>query len=357
MTDPATPRDLTRNTLGVLFLVLLAFASLWILRPFLLPTVWAATVVISTWPLLLAVQARLWGKRWLAVSVMVAMLLLVFLIPASAAVAVVLANTDSIAAVGTHLREMELPQPPEWVSDLPMIGESIAAGWARLASAGPQGLGSQVAPYAAQLGGWLLEQLGRFGMLLVDFFLTALLAGILYARGEVAGAAVRRFAGRLAGPRGEEATDLAGRAIRSVALGVVLTALLQALVGGIGLAIAGVPVVGLLTGLMFLFAVAQIGAGPVMAIATIGLFIDGQTGSGVLLAVWTVVVASMDNVVRPLLIRRGAHLPLLLIFAGVLGGLVAFGVIGIFVGPVLLAVTYTLLGAWVGGTEAVAVRT
>jgi predicted PurR-regulated permease PerM len=348
MSEPNREPDLTRTTVGVLFLVALAVASVWVMRPFLLPLIWATTIVIATWPLLETVQRRLWGRRPLAAAVMVLLLIAVFLVPASGAIAVVLANADAIGAQIEWLRTLTLPEPPAWIAELPMFGESLAASWSRLAADGPTGLGQQLAPYARDFAEWLLSQLGRFGMLLVDFLLTTVLAAILYARGEIAGGAVRRFAGRLAGPRGEAATDLAGRAIRGVALGVVITALIQAVVGGLGLLVTGIPMVGLLTAAMFLLSIAQLGAAPVMALASVGLFLDGSVGAGIVLAVWTVVVGGMDNVIRPLLIRRGVELPLLLIFAGVVGGLIAFGVIGIFVGPVLLAVSYTLLRSWVG---------
>jgi predicted PurR-regulated permease PerM len=351
MSETPFARDLTRTTLGVL----LAGASLWVMRPFLLPLVWAATIVIATWPVLTSLQRRLWGRRWLAASIMVALLLLVFLVPASLAIAAVIANADRIRSLVTELGSMELPLPPAWVADLPLVGTQIKEQWTRLASSGPEGLGAQVAPYARDIVQLVLHELERFGLLLLDFFLAAVLAAILYLRGEIAAAGVRRFAGRLAGAHGEEVVELAGRAFQSVALGVVVTALLQSIAGGIGLLVAGVPGVGLLTGVMFLLSIAQIGAVPVMAIATVWLFLDGATGTGILLAAWTIAVGAMDNVIRPLLIRRGVQLPLLLIFAGVIGGLIAFGVI--FVGPVLLAVTYTLLGAWVRGGEAPAAGT
>jgi predicted PurR-regulated permease PerM len=132
-----------------------------------------------------------------------------------------------------------------------------------------------------------------------------------------------------------------------VALGVVVTALVQAVLGGVGLAIAGVPYAVVFTAVMFFLAVAQIGAAPVLAVAVVWLYWTGATGWGTFLLVWTIVVASMDNVLRPILIKRGADLPLLLVFAGVIGGLISFGLLGIFVGPVVLAVSYTLLVAWV----------
>jgi predicted PurR-regulated permease PerM len=174
-----------------------------------------------------------------------------------------------------------------------------------------------------------------------------LISAILYTTGDDAARWVLRFGRRLAGDRGESVVRLAAQAIRGVALGVVLTALIQALLGGIGLAIAGVPFVAVLTAVMFMLAVAQIGAVPVLVCALVWLWWQGETAWFVVLLVWTLIVGSLDNVLRPILIKKGADLPLLLIFAGVIGGLFAFGLLGLFVGPVILAVAYTLLDAWV----------
>jgi predicted PurR-regulated permease PerM len=140
---------------------------------------------------------------------------------------------------------------------------------------------------------------------------------------------------------------LAGQAVRGVALGVVVTALVQSILGGIGLAIAGVPFAAVLTAVMFMLAIAQIGAVPVLALAVVWTYWSVGTGWGTFLLIWTVVVGSMDNFLRPFLIKKGADLPLLLIFIGVVGGLIAFGIIGLFVGPVVLAVAHKLLTAWV----------
>jgi predicted PurR-regulated permease PerM len=188
---------------------------------------------------------------------------------------------------------------------------------------------------------------GGFGLVSVQFLLTIVISAIMYATGEDAARWVRRFGRRLAGDRGDNVVRLAGQAIRGVALGVVVTALVQSLLGGIGLAIAGVPFAAVLTAVMFMLALAQIGAVPVLVCALAWLWWKDATAWFVALLVWTLIVGSLDNVLRPILIKKGADLPLLLIFAGVIGGLFAFGLLGLFVGPVILAVTYMLLDAWV----------
>jgi predicted PurR-regulated permease PerM len=141
-------------------------------------------------------------------------------------------------------------------------------------------------------------------------------------------------------------------AIRGVALGVVVTAIAQTLVAGAGLALAGVPRAGILSAIILMLCIAQLGPLLVMLPATIWLFATGATGPGIILAIFTVLSVTMDNFLRPVLIRRGADLPLLLILVGVIGGLLAFGLLGLFLGPVVLAVTYTLLQNWIADADA-----
>ena len=218
--------------------------------------------------------------------------------------------------------------------------------WNELLSSGAAGLEAKVTPYARDLTTWLLTQAGVVGTLTLQFLLTVAIAGVMYGQGEATARKMRLFGRKLGGSRGEDAVVLSSQAIRGVALGVGVTAIVQAVVGGIGLAIAGVPFATLLTAVMFILCIVQLGPLFVLAPATIWVFWNGSTGWGVFLLVWTMTVGIMDNFLRPVLIRRGADLPLLLIFAGVIGGLLGFGLVGIFVGPVMLAVSYTLVDAW-----------
>ena len=173
-----------------------------------------------------------------------------------------------------------------------------------------------------------------------------MIAAILYSGGEAGGRIVLQAGKRLAGERGEKSVILAAQAIRGVALGVGVTALVQTVLGGLGLAVAGVPFASLLSAVMLMLCIAQVGPMPVLLPAAAWMYWQGETGGAVALLAWSLVVGSLDNFLRPALIRRGADLPLLLIFAGVIGGMLGFGLIGIFVGPVVLAVTYTLMLAW-----------
>jgi len=357
-TEPLSGRDLARVTFGVLFIGLLLGAALWVLRPFLGPAVWATMVVVATWPLMLRLQRAAGGRRWLAVSGMTLLLLLLFVVPLVLAIVTIVGNAERLldwARLAAAWRPPELA--PEWLRRLPGLGGLVDGLWAQLSALGLRDLLPRLGPYAGDVTRWFVGEVGNVGVLLLQFLLTVLIAAVLYAHGEPAAAEVRAFAQRLAGARGDAAVLLAGGAIRGVALGVGGTALVQALLGGLGLAVAGVPATALLTALMFMLCIAQIGPMPVLLGAAAWAYwgMGGPEGTGqggslpwaLALVVWALVVGTLDNVVRPLLIRLGADLPLLLIFAGVIGGLFAFGLVGIFVGPVVLAVGYTLLQAWV----------
>jgi len=340
-------RELTGTLLGVLFLSALIAASFWILRPFLVATIWATMIVVATWPLMLWLQARLWKRRALAVAAMTMVLLLVFVVPLTLAISTIVQNADEIVAALKSLAGFRVPTPPGWIANLPVVGAKMVLAWEQAAASGVEGLLARLMPYAGNVTKWFIGEAGNVGHLFVQFLLTLVLAALLYARGEAAAATVRRFGERLAGERGEDTVRLAGQAIRSVALGVVVTAVVQSMLGGIGLAIASVPFAGLLTAAMLFLCIAQVGPSPVLVPAVVWLYWSGETAWGTFLLVWGLIVVTMDNVLRPMLIKRGGDLPLLLIFAGVIGGLLAFGLVGIFVGPVVIAVAYTLLEAWI----------
>jgi predicted PurR-regulated permease PerM len=339
--------DLARTVLSVLFILSLILGSFWILLPFLGALIWATTIVVTTWPVLTWLQKRLWGKRGLAVALLTLILLGAVFVPFLAAVGTIVGNVDEVAARAKALADVEVPAvAPEWVGKIPLVGGQLAASWERYGGKGLKELASVVAPFAAKGARWFASRVGGIGLSLLHFLMTVAVCAVLWSNGEEAARRVQRFARRLAGERGEGVVRLAGQAIRGVALGVVVTAIVQSLLAGLGLLVAGIPFAAVLTAVAFIFCIAQVGPILVLAPAVGYVFWTGQTGWGTALLVWTIAVGSLDNVLRPYLIKKGADLPLVLVFAGVLGGLMTFGLIGIFVGPVVLAVAHTLLDAW-----------
>jgi len=344
-------RDLTRTTLAVLFIGMLIAASLWVLRPFLAPVIWATMIVVATWPVMLKVERLLWRRRGLAVAVMTLAMLLVFVLPFWTAIGAIVDYSDRLGEWARHLKDFKIPEPPGFVAMIPVFGARIASAWREVAAMPPEAFAARLGPYVGNLVSWIAAEAGTVGMLLLQFLLTVAIAAVMYSGGETAARGVRQFARRLAGQRGDDVAVLAAQAIRGVALGVVVTALVQSTLGGLGLFVAGVPLAGVLTAVMLMLCLAQIGPLLVLAPAVAWLYWSGDNVWGTVLLVWTVFVGTLDNFLRPFLIKRGADLPLLLIFAGVIGGLVSLGLLGIFVGPVVLAVSYTLLAAWVNDTR------
>jgi predicted PurR-regulated permease PerM len=342
-----TPRDLTRSTLSVGAIGALIVSTAWIVRPFVSAFLWATMIVISTWPVLMRLQARLWGKRGMAVFIMTVVLLLVLLVPLGFAVRALVSNSDRIAARVSSLDKVALPPPPAWLSDIPLAGDKITAAWTRLAAQGPEGFAAQAAPYIRRFIQWLIAQMGEAGAMILQFLMTVIMCAVLYTTGETAARGVRKFATRLAGSNGDRAALLAAGAIRGVAMGILVTAFVQVLIAGAGLLIASTPGTPLLCAAILLLCLAQLGPGLIMVPAVIWEFSTGSTLSGSILLVFALVSMTIDNVVKPVLIKKGADLPLPLIFAGVIGGMISMGIMGIFLGPVILAVTYELLADWV----------
>jgi len=269
------------------------------------------------------------------------------LAPLLLAVLTIARNAENISAQIRSFNAVSLVSPPGWLNGIPLVGKKISDRWTAFAALSPEERSAKVSPYAQKALWWFVARAGGTGVTIVNFLLTMALAIILYAKGEVCRVGLLRFARRLAGVRGEEVAVLAAKAVRSVVLGVVVTALTQAAIGGIGLFIAGVPAAGLLTAVMFILCLAQLGPLLVLAPSVVWLYWSGQPVWGTVLLVFSLVAGTIDNFLKPFLIKKGADLPLLLILSGVIGGLIAFGVIGLFIAPVILAVSYTLLKAWV----------
>lgn len=316
MINQHQPRDIPQILLSVLFLSLIIISCLWVVQPFILSFAWAGTVVIATWPVLLRLQKLLFGKRSLAVLVMTLLLFLLFVIPIALLVNSLVDNSAPLIKI-VSTGQVTLPDFA-WLNSIPLIGDKLYSAWHSLLEMGGAAIMAKVRPYIGATTTWFVGQAAHIGKLLVYCGLMLLFSALLYWRGERVAYGFRYFATRLASKRGDAAVVLAGQAVRAVALGVVVTALAQAVLGGI-----------------------------VLVPSIIWLYWTGDTTWGTVLLVWSCVVGTMDNVIRPVLIRMGADLPMILILSGVIGGLIAFGMIGLFIGPVLLAVSWRLYDAWV----------
>ena len=344
--------DVAHTTLSVLFLVSLVALTASVVSPFLTAMLWATIVSVAMWPALLRLQALIGGRRGLAVAIVTVAILLVVFVPVTLALATIASNAKTLTTDMKSLESITLPAPPAVLERIPLAGDRLAQKWRDAAALSAEERHARVTPYVQTALHWFAAKAGSVGTMLLQFLLTTIITAIVLARGEVVRDGILRFARRLAGQPGYDVTIRAGQAIRGVVLGVVVTALLQSAIGGLGLAVSGIPAASLLTAVMLFLCLAQLGPAPVLLPAVIWLYWSGQTGYGTLLLFVMIATLAIDNVVRPLLIRRGASLPILLIFTGVIGGLIAFGIIGLFIGPAVLTVAYTLLTKWVASGEA-----
>ncbi len=344
---PPPSGDITRIVLLVLLIGMLIVGSFWTLLPFLGALIWATTIAVATWPLLMLVQQKTGGRRTVAVLIMTVLILLAFIVPLSMAISALLEAAGRSPALVQDFMVRGLGEPPRWIASVPVVGERVTLRWQEVAAGGPEALADFVRPYARGAAAQVISLTGGVGRLIVQFLLILLLTAILYSQGETAASGALAFGRRIGDERGERTIRLAGQAIRSVALGVIVTAFVQSILAGVGLWVSTVPHAGLLTAIIFVLGIAQLGPLPVLIPAIVWLYWSGSSAWGTALLIWTLPVAALDNVLRPILIRRGVQLPMLLIIAGVIGGLISFGVLGLFIGPVILAATYTLAREWI----------
>ncbi|HKP24192.1 MAG TPA: AI-2E family transporter, partial [Dongiaceae bacterium] len=197
MEPQAVRYDLAQRTLGVLVIAGLIVTSLWILKPFLPAVIWATTLVIATWPIMRRLQDRLWGSRGLAVAIMTMALLLVFAVPFWLAIGTIVTHSDRVLGWAETITTLQVPPPPAWLQDIPLIGDRLTATWAGIASSEGPELLQKIRPYAGRLANWFIGAVGGFGLVLMQFLLTVAISALFYGMGERAAAFATRFGARL----------------------------------------------------------------------------------------------------------------------------------------------------------------
>ena len=335
-----------RTALRLVIVGSLVLAVLYILRPFLPSLLWSALIVISVGPGLAWLQQRFRWNR-LACTLLLALILVGVLIgPLLAGITALVTHGDTLVIDAKAAVERIPAEPPALLADLPLVGSGLANQW-RGAVNNTQGLRARLASELQKSSQWLLRQVGTVGALFLQLLLVVVFSLVFYANGATLDALTERIARRIGGAQALQARDQARQAIRSVALGVVLTAILQTALALVGLLLVGAPLAVLITFVCFLLAIAQIGAAlPLLVVAGWLYWGQGDTGWALFMFGWSLVVGGLDNILRPLLMTRGIRMPLTLVFAGVIGGLLAFGLIGVFLGPTLVVIAHTLLLAW-----------
>ena len=347
MTSPGETRSqLIGNAILLTCVAALVWGTLAVLRPFLPSILWAGIIVVATWPIMLRIERWCGGRRSLAVAAMSGGLFIVVVAPVALLLGTLVTRLPELRDLGGRVMAGPWPGPPPWVTSLP-FGTQLAAEWTEAVAQSPEHWTAFAQPYLGKSALWLSQHVGTIGSITLEFLLTLVLVVVFFLDGEALALALRRLARRTGGARAEEGAVLAGQAMRAIAAGVVLTALVQSVLSGLGLWAAGIPASGVLTSVVFMLCVMQIGPTPVLVPAVLWLaFFQHRIPAAVVLTLWTVLIAGGDAFLRPWLIQRGAKLPFLLVLGGVIGGLLAFGVAGIFIGPILLAVVKRLMERW-----------
>jgi len=339
--DPRTERLLATILFGLLIL-----GCIWILLPFATALVWAVVLCFSTWTIYTQLREMLGGRRNLAALLMTLLQAMVIVMPVAVVVIGLREYADGIEDMLRQLAGRELPAAPAWVAGLPLFGDEIVGQWDYLRADSAR-LVELVRQQVAPLMRGLIDAGLAFGGGLLQLLLSVLTSFFLYRDGEFVAEEMRTALTRIGGRRGERMLELAGHTIRSVVYGVIGTALAQATLAAIGFWVAGVPgplILGLLT---FLLSPLPMGSPLVWGGATLWLLNEGDLVAAAGMVIWgTFFVSTIDNVLRPIIIGAGSSLPFMLVLLGVVGGLLAFGLIGIFLGPTLLALGYNLLREW-----------
>ena len=350
MNDPITNTGVRRITLGLLLggLLLLAYS---VLQLFLVPIAWAAIMAYATWPMYARLRRLLRGRATLSAALMSLLLMASFVLPLLWLVAIMRTELGgAYAAVAAYLAQGQRPLP-DFVAAIPWLGDWLQQLLDGL-SRNPQSLRDQIGAWMEERTGELLHLLGGVGRNAAKLGFALLTVFFFYRDGETLLAQFRRVLGRLIGTRVEGYIKAVGATTRAVVYGLVLTALAQGLLAGLGYWAAGVHSPVLLAVVTALIALIPFGTPFVWGSIGAWLVLNGQTAAGVGLLLWgTLVVSWVDNLIRPIVISSASHTPFLLVMFGVLGGVTAFGLIGLFVGPVILAVLMAVWREWLGQQE------
>src|SRR5262245_12489188 len=333
------------RAVALLAIGLILFACFWIAKPLLFVLVWGALIAIALAPLH-RMLARVFGNRpKVAATVMVLVLLALVIFPLSYLPGSFEGITEGLASLTNNWTELKLPPLPAWVSGVPWLGPIISERWTAAASNSRELL-IVVKPYVGPVLQWLATKGGSLGLSILEILLSIILAGVFLVTAEGTTSASHKIANRLGGTSAENLLDVAVRTVRGVAQGVIGTALIQGFLSGIGFVIAGVPFAIALGVLCFGTAMLQIGTWLVWIPVAIWLSYQGETGWTIFTTVLGIIINVLDNVLKPLLIGHGAGIPLWVIFIGVIGGLLSIGLIGIFIGPLIMAAGYSIVVNW-----------
>jgi len=338
----------TQKTIDIAIrLLIIAVLITWcfqILRPFVLPVIWGIIIAVTLFPVYEKISAKLGNRRKLTAAAITLFALMVIILPS---IQLTVSSVDGLHSFSAKLQEekLKLPPPPEGIGNWPVIGESAKNLWQN-ATVNLETTLAKFQPQIVGLAQWLLKTFLGIAAGLFMFAISIIIAGILMVSAKSGGTMAKHLFVRLAGDYGDEIVGIVVQTIRSVVKGIIGVSIIQALLAGLGFAVAGIPAAGLWAFLCLILAIIQIGIGPVVLVVIIYAFSMMGKMPAVLLTVWLVLVTASDGPMKAVILGRGAAVPMLVIFLGAIGGFIAIGFLGLFIGAVVLSVGYRLFEAW-----------
>lgn len=332
-------------TIRLAVLALLLYWSFFLILPFFEIAIWSVVLTVALYPVYDWIVNRLGGRRRLAAALFTLLNLLIVIGPATW---LALGLIDSLRTLSNQLdfSVLALPPPPITVKSWPLIGEPIYQFW-DLASSNLQAAFAQIAPHLKPLGGVLVQIAAGAGTGTIKFFLAIIVAGFLFSPAPALADAFRSFSHTIAAERGKKFVAIAGATIRAISRGVIGISVLQAILAGLGLLAVGIPAASLITSAVLILGIMQIGPSIVLIPLIIWSWMTMETTTALLFTAYMIPVSLLDNILRPLVFGRGLDTPMLVILIGVIGGTISYGITGLFLGPIVLAVLWDLLSAWI----------
>ena len=340
----STKRTPTEVFLQISAITLLVGLCLWVIAPFVTLIVWAVIIAVAVYPAFTGLASALRGREKLAAALLVLISLAVLVVPTWLMAESSIAATQNVAS-SMQGGSISIPPPADKVADWPLIGGRLYDAWSR-AAVDLEGMINQFQPQLVSAGGTVVKAVGMLMMGVVQFVISIFIAGALLLSAQSGYRTSCTIATALAGDRGRPLIDISIATIRSVSKGVVGVAMIQAFLAGIGLLVAGVPAPGIWAGLVLVLAIVQLPPLLVLGPIAVWVFSVSSTGVGVAFAIFAVIVSVSDSFLKPMFLGRGMDIPMLVILIGAIGGALSAGLLGLFLGPVVLAVGYKILEEW-----------
>ena len=338
-------RNSVEASISIGLVAMLVFWCFVYIKPFVTPIIWGVIIAVAIYPVYQRLLAALGDRQGLAATLYTVFFLIILIVP-TVLLAGTLVESVKYLATGFGNGTLAVPPPPESVGSWPLVGEPLVEFWS-LASENIKEALQQIAPHLKVVGSWLLSTAGGTGLGILQFMVAIIISGFLLAKAKSGQHFALIIVKRFAGERGKQIIELVEATVRSVALGILGVAAIQAILAGLGFMVAGVPAAGLWALLCLLLSVVQIGILPVVIPIIIYLFNTADTFTAVAFLIWSVPVSLTDNILKPIFLSRGVKTPMAVIFIGAIGGFLASGIVGLFIGAVVLSLGYELFMNWV----------